>query len=83
MNYINKQNNKGFTPLHYAAYKGNMKIILLLLKNNADIKIRNKSGLNMIHIASQANKSTPIYYLNQTYGFDLMDRDKNGNTPLH
>ncbi len=81
--FINKQSNKGFTALHYASYKGNMKIILLLLKNTADINIRNKSGLNLIHISSQTNKSTPIYYFNQTYSMDLMDRDKNGNTPLH
>ena len=81
--FINKQSNKGFTALHYSSYKGNMKIILLLLKNNADYNIRNKSGLNIIHISSQTNKSTPIYYFNQTYNMNLMDKDKNGNTPLH
>jgi ankyrin repeat protein len=39
---INAQNTYYITPLHIAASRGNKDIVLLLLKNGADIKIKNR-----------------------------------------
>ena len=36
---INKQNSEGLTALHYASFRGNIKIIKLLLENGADLRV--------------------------------------------
>jgi len=44
--------NDKFSPLHFAAYGGNLKIMRLLLENGADPFFVNSFGLNMLHIAA-------------------------------
>lgn len=44
--------NDKFSPLHFASYGGNLKIIRLLLENGADPFFVNSFGLNMLHIAA-------------------------------
>ena len=80
---INQKNKLGFTPLHYASYNGNMKLIKLLLNNGADINISNNNGLNVLHLAAQGNQVTPIYYLIHKYKMNVNSIDKIGNTSLH
>lgn len=41
----NKQDIKGYTALHYSAYKSNPEIITSLLKHGVDPSIKNTKGL--------------------------------------
>ena len=44
-----------FTALHYASFKGNVRIAQKLVDNGADIETRNANGLNVVHIAAQGD----------------------------
>ena len=89
INFINYQNDKGVTALHYASYNGNIQIIHLLIKNKADKKAITKRGLNIIHYSAQGNKPNSLMY----YYLELEDKnyikklikeeDVGGSTPLH
>ena len=51
--YVNTPTAKDkFTALHFASFKGNLKIIDLLIKKGADIREPNFYGLNMLHVAA-------------------------------
>ena len=41
-----------FTALHYASFRGNVHICKVLINNGADMNAKNKSGLNVLHIAA-------------------------------
>ena len=60
-----------------------MKLIKLLVNNGADINTTNNNGLNILHMASQGNKSTPLYYFIHKYRMNVNSTDKLGNTCLH
>ena len=83
ISYINQKNKAGFTALHYACYNGNIKLIKILVNNGADIDIVNNNGLNLLHIASQGNQTTPLYYFIHKYKLNINSIDKLGNTCLH
>ncbi|XP_062570233.1 poly [ADP-ribose] polymerase tankyrase-2-like [Saccostrea cucullata] len=51
---VNKQNQKGYTPLHRAASKGNIPVIKTLLKHGADPYLCSKSGIYPIDSAITA-----------------------------
>ena len=38
--------------MHYASFHGNIKMIKLLVKHGANIKAKNKMGINMMHVAA-------------------------------
>jgi hypothetical protein len=44
--------DEGFYPLHFAAFHGNAKLIKLLIRNGADWTVRNKQGINMLHVSA-------------------------------
>ena len=51
--WANMKTNKGFTALHFASYFGNIEIVeLLMYKLDADYKIKNNVGLNVLHFAA-------------------------------
>ena len=81
--FINYQDQQGNTALLYASFKGNYDIIKILLDNGADYKIRNNMGLSVMHMAAQGDKPSILIYFKDKYKFDILDRDYNGNTPLH
>ncbi len=81
--FINYQDQQGNTALLYASFKGNYDIIKILLDNGADYKIRNNMGLSIMHMAAQGDKPSILIYFKDKYKFDILDRDYNGNTPLH
>ena len=83
-NFINSQTEtEHLTPLHYASFRGNMKIIKLLISNFADIKALTTNGLNMLHKAAQGNKPSAIIYYNKKYNIDLYSTDNDNLNALH
>ena len=65
LSFINSGTNKGQTPLHYASYVGNIKLIKLLISNFAEINALTNTGYNMIHKAAMGNKPSAIVYFNK------------------
>ncbi len=53
---LNWQDEKGRTPLHWAAYYGNTEIAKLLIFHGANPYIKDKNGLTPLDIARMNNK---------------------------
>ncbi|MBD3272845.1 hypothetical protein GF385_00650 [Candidatus Dependentiae bacterium] len=72
---------KGGTPLHWAAYKGNERVVKALLKNsNIDINEKDKKGNTPLHLAArEANKAMVKILLEK--GADPTIKNKKGKTP--
>ena len=52
----------GNTPIHYAAWDGDLDMIKLLASYASDLKIPNKTGLTPLHIAKiQCHKNAAGY----------------------
>jgi ankyrin repeat protein len=47
---LNKRDNEGLTPLHYAVFNSNMWLIDMLLKNGADVGILDKKNRSVIQL---------------------------------
>jgi len=83
--FINKKNNKGITPIHYASFKGNVEIVHSLIKNGAEVNSITDKSLNVIHFACQGKKVNILLYFD-IYHKDKIDfniADKKSSTPLH
>ena len=81
--FINKKNKLGIVPIHLASYKGNIKIIDLLISNGSDIYVLSEKLLNVIHYSCQGNKPNSLLYYDLRYNFDYNILDKRNSTPLH
>ena len=81
--FINYGTNKGQTPLHYASFVGNIKLIKLLIENGADISIKTNNHFNVIHLAVMGNKVTSFYYFIKKYKIDINSKDSKDNNSLH
>ena len=83
-NFINaKTQGDNLTALHYASFRGNIKIIKLLIDNYADINALSSNGYNMIHKAAQGNKPSAIVYFYKKYYISLEATDENSMNALH
>lgn len=80
--WVNQQNDEGFAPIHFASFRGNVQIMSLLLECGADIELRNLQGLNVIHIAAQADQPRSLCYF-KLKNMDMESEDNRGGTPLH
>ena len=82
--FINaKTDGDNQTALHLASFRGNIKIIKLLIANHAEINALTTNGYNMIHKAAMGNKPSAIVYFNKKYNMNLDDKDENQMTALH
>ena len=81
--FINWKTNKGQTPIHYASFSGNIKIIKLLIQNGADILIKTNNGFNVLHLATMGNKITSFFYFLEKYKININSKDVKDNTSLH
>ena len=82
--FINEQTEgDNQTALHYTSFRGNIKIIKLLIANHADINSLTHTGYNMIHKAAMGNKPSAIIYFNKKYNMSLEDTDENQMNALH
>ena len=58
----NKTEEDGFTALHFASFRGNLTLIKLLMKNGADMYIRNNFGINVMRVAAQGDQPISMFY---------------------
>ena len=82
--FINaKTDGDNQTALHYASFRGNIKVIKLLIANHAEINALTSTRYNMIHKAAMGNKPSAIIYFNKKYNMSLEDTDENQMNALH
>lgn len=88
--FINEKNNLGESAIHYAALRGNTKIIKLLIENGADPFSMTNQRLNVFHYSCQGNSKNSLmfFYLHfkqyNKRGLKLItEGDVRGSTPLH
>jgi palmitoyltransferase len=81
--WINKptKNVNGFTPLHYASFHGDHKVIKYLVKNGANMQALNPDGMGMMHLAAQGDQPYSLTYF-KTYGLSIDAKDFQSSTPL-
>lgn len=79
---MNARTEDLFTCLHFAVYKGNLKITKMFLEIGADTDAKNKQGLGVMHIAAQGDQPLLLaYFRSQKQHFT--HPDFKGSTPLH
>ena len=67
--FVNRQDNKGKTALHRAAYHGQVKAVKTLLSCDADVRVKDKQGCTPLLAAANAkdvdevNNNVIIYRL--------------------
>jgi hypothetical protein len=83
LNWLERKNDSGFNALHYASFRGNIKIMEKLIELGSDINVTNKNGLNIMHIAAQGNQATSIGFLREILHLDVSSHDAVNSTPLH
>lgn len=81
--YVNTCDDNGFSPLHYAAFRGNIKILRLLLENGANTEKRNSNGLNVMHMAAQGDRVNMLIFFKEKFNMKLNAFDGVLSTPLH
>ena len=75
--------NGGFTPLHYASYHGNPKMIDLLIAAGADIYAENEQNINVLHVAAQGDAPYSLAFFLRHSNLHISTKDKSQSTPLH
>ena len=75
----------GWTPLHVAAYHGQVEITRFLLQYKADDNAQDLNGKTPLHKASEGTSvgSVDVTRLLLEHGTDVNARDNYRNTPLH
>lgn len=75
-------NQKEETPLHWAAYKGDIRTVQALLAAGAALTAADKSGMTVMHKAAQQGNTTMLDWLHRR-GLSVDAPDANLKTPLH
>jgi hypothetical protein len=73
------------TPLHSAAYYGNLEVVQKLIEYDADISAEDANGWTPLNNASESTliKNHSVLRLLLERGADVNTRAKNGSTPLY
>ena len=69
--------------MHYAAFRGNIKTIDLLVQNFANVQALSYNGLNMLHKGAQGNSPNSIIYFNKKHKIDIASTNNEGLNALH
>jgi ankyrin repeat protein len=83
INYVNKQTDHGLRAIHYASFRGNVRNIEKLISFGADVDVRTRKGLSVLHVSAQGDQPTSIVYYVEKFQMTLQIKDKFGSTPLH
>jgi ankyrin repeat protein len=82
--------NSNWTPLHSAAYYGDLDVVQKLIEYDADIRAEDDSGRTLLHFASYGHnlKDHSVHRLSVLrllleLGADVNARENDGSTPLH
>ena len=65
---VNESDIHGWTPLHYAAYTGNEKLLKYLLENGADPALRDKNDRTALYIAAYRGNNNVVLLLRNASG---------------
>jgi hypothetical protein len=73
------------TPLHSAAYYGDLKMVQKLIEYDADISAEDVNGWTPFHLATEGyyHQDRAVFLLLLEHGADINTRAKDGSTPLH
>jgi hypothetical protein len=79
---VDARNSFDQTPLHWAAWLANMKMVDLLLQRGADIDAENKYGETALHYAARFDHDTLMLRHLLNRGASVNVQTLNGETPL-
>ncbi|RWA12827.1 hypothetical protein EKO27_g2291 [Xylaria grammica] len=79
---VNITDEKGFAPLHFAAYFGNAEVTRILAEYGARLEIQNNGGETPLSLASQGG-FTDVMECLLDKGADIHTLGNYGATPLH
>lgn len=82
---INARDEDGCTALQYAAHRGHVKAIQMLIEHGADVTIMDNSGGGLLHHAVHGNVRSIQYLLSPELNLavDVNAKDNNGCTPFY
>ena len=81
---VNDRNDRGATPLHFAAVVSvNPDVITALLEAGADVNTRAEGGETPLYMAAQLNPNPGVIHALIKAGADANARETYGETPLH
>ena len=80
---INAKCDEGNTPLMYAVFRGNLKILKKLLEFQVNIYDVNMNGDSLMHICIKSDQVNVLVYLKEKLKLSVNSTDKKGSTPLH
>ena len=78
-----KEDTKNWTPLFHAVANGHINIVKYLLKNKADVTLKNEQGWNAYHCAAYDGNLKILQTLIMHNNDYVNDGDKTNRTPLY
>ena len=78
---LNCIDNRGWRPLHYAVFYGNLKIVETLIEKKVPLNSKDKFGLTPVHIASIKGYTDILKCLLKS-GAKVNFKDKSGHSPV-
>jgi hypothetical protein len=81
LNPVNRKDENGYAPLHYAASRGNITDTLSLVKRGAKLRIRDPYGNTPLHLAAHAGHTGSVVVLLKS-GAPVNARNDAKQTPL-
>lgn len=78
---LNCIDNRGWRPLHYAVFYGNLKIVETLIEKKVPLNSKDKFGLTPVHIASIKGYTDILKCLLKN-GAKVNFKDKGGHSPV-
>lgn len=64
---INCRDSEGWTALHHASWNGNLNFLNILLYNDAQIEIKDKSGVNALTLSVARGHNEITHVINSKY----------------
>ncbi|XP_067669986.1 ankyrin repeat and death domain-containing protein 1B-like [Haliotis asinina] len=79
---INKKDSNGLTPVMWAARKGHIDVVDLLVGNEADVTLVDGGGNNILHWACYGGHMAMVKHVVSKIKVDINRKGQNGRTPL-